>query len=425
MALSLIWAQTPDGVIGARGSMPWHVPEDLARFRRLTRGHPVLMGRRTWESLPESVRPLPGRENIVLSSQPELTPGTSKQPPAMVVGSLDDALAVVGDRTCWVVGGGQVYAAALPYADRVETTVVDRGATGDTFAPVLDERRWAPVAFEPVEGWYTSRAEGTRFRFVSYALRPESSPAPDPRLQAPHRVRCDWGRPGARAVAAGADRLTIVVDVLTFTTTTSAAVAQGIAVAPFRWHDPRAEAFCAEHDAVLARDRATGGPSLSPASVTGLGRTRLVLPSPNGATTTLTVAATGAQVVAGALRNADAVARYAAAALAADPALVVALVPSGEGWPDGALRPCAEDLWGAGAIADALVRHGVCDLSEEAAMARAAWLAVADDLVGHLLAAASGRELVERGWADDVRAAARLDADDVAPVLVDGWFEAR
>ncbi|MCL2091048.1 MAG: 2-phosphosulfolactate phosphatase [Micrococcales bacterium] len=212
---------------------------------------------------------------------------------------------------------------------------------------------------------------------------------------------------------------------LTFTTTTSAAVAQGVTVAPFRWHDPGAEAFCAEHDAVLARDRTTGGPSLSPASVAGLGRSRLVLPSPNGATTTLTVAATGAQVVAGALRNADAVARYAAAALEADPTLVVALVPAGEGWPDGALRPCAEDLWGAGAIADALVRHGVTDLSEEAAVARATWLAVADDPASHLLAAASGRELVERGWTDDVHVAAQLDADDTAPVLVDGWFEAR
>ena len=417
MALSLLWAQTPDGVIGADGTVPWHVPEDLARFRRLTWGHPVLMGRRTWESLPEQVRPLPGRQNVVLSARPGFT-----APGATVVGSLDEALAVVGDRTGWVIGGEEVFAAALPYADRVEATVVDRGVTGDTFVPVLDDRRWAPVAFEPLEGWHTSRAEGTRFRYVGYALRTESSPTQDTRLQAPHRVRCDWGRPGARAVAAGPDRLAVVVDVLTFTTTTSAAVAQGLEVAPFRWHDPRAEAFCAEHDAVLARDRATGGPSLSPASVTGLGRTRLVLPSPNGATTALAVAATGARVVAGALRNAAAVARYAAAALAADPGLVVALVPCGEGCPDGALRPCTEDLWGAGAVADALVRHGVTDLSEEAAVARSAWLAVADDPASHLLAAASGRDLVERGWADDVRAAARLDADDVAPVLLDGWF---
>jgi 2-phosphosulfolactate phosphatase len=417
MALSLIWAQTPDGVIGADGALPWHVPEDLARFRRLTQGHPVLMGRRTWESLPSSMRPLPGRENIVLSGSTGFTAAG-----AIVASSLDDALAVIGDRGGWVVGGGSVYAAALPHADRVEVTIVDRGLRGDTFAPVLDERRWMPVAFEPIEGWYTSAAEGTRYRFVSYAHRPESAPAPDPRLQAPHRVRCDWGRPGARAVAAGADRIAVVVDVLTFSTTTSAACTQGIAVAPFRWHDPRAEGFAAGHGAVLARDRSTGGPSLSPGSVRGLGRDRLVLPSPNGATTSLVVAATGAPVVAGSVRAADAVARWVVERLAEDPDLVVALVPTGEGWPDGALRPCAEDLWGAGAVADALVRRGVDDLSEEAELARNAWLAVADDLPTHLLASASGRELVERGWADDVRAAARLDADGLAPVLVDGWF---
>ena len=420
MALSLIWAQTPDGVIGVDGALPWHVPEDLARFRRFTRGHPVLMGRRTWESLPASMRPLPGRENIVLSGSTGFT-----APGAIVASSLDDALAAVGDRTGWVVGGGSVYAAALPHADRVEVTIVDRGLRGDTYAPVLDARRWMPIAFEPIEGWYTSAAEGTRFRFVTYGHRPESAPTPDPRLQAPHRVRCDWGRPGARAIAAGADRIAVVVDVLTFSTTTSAACARQIAVAPFRWHDPRAEAFAQLHDAVLARDRSTGGPSLSPASVRGLGRERLVLPSPNGATTSLVVAATGARVVAGSIRCADAVARWCAGRLAADPALAVALVPTGEGWPDGALRPCAEDLWGAGAVADALVRHGVNDLSEEAHLARDAWLAVADDLVEHLLASASGRELVERGWADDVRAAGRLDADDLAPVLVDGWFVGR
>lgn len=417
MGLSLIWAQTPDGVIGVDGTLPWHVPEDLARFRRLTRGHPVVMGRRTWESLPAAMRPLPGRDNIVLTGS-----GRYQAPGAVVASSLDDALAVVGDRDAWVVGGGSVYAAALPHADRVEVTIVDRGLRGDTYAPVLDERRWMSVAFEPIEGWYTSAAEGTRYRFVTYAHRPESSPAHDPRLQAPHTVRCDWGRPGARAVAAGPDRLAVVVDVLTFSTTTSAACAQGIDVAPFRWHDPRAQVFADEHDAVLAKDRSTGGPSLSPGSVHGLGRDRLVLPSPNGATTSLVVAATGAHVVAGSVRSADAVARWCVRRLAEDPSLVVALVPTGEGWPDGALRPCAEDLWGAGAVADALVRHGVDDLSEEARLARQAWLAVADGFTEHLLASASGRELVERGWADDVRAAARLDADDVAPVLVDGWF---
>lgn len=420
MALSLIWAQTPDGVIGVDGAMPWHLPEDLARFRRLTTGHPVLMGRRTWESLPASLRPLPGRENIVLSTRNDF-----HAEGAVTARSFDDALAVVGDRPAWVIGGGDVYGTALPHADRVEITVVDQGLRGDTYAPVLDERRWMAAGFEPVEGWYTSAAEGTRYRFVTYVRRPASAPLPDPRLQAPHRVRCDWGRPGARAVAAGSDRLTVVIDVLTFTTTVSAATAHNIAVAPFRWHDPRANEFATTHEAVLAHDRATGGPSLSPDSVLCLGKEKLVLPSPNGATTALVVAATGAEVIAGSLRNAAAVAKYLVRRLEQEPELVVALVPSGEGWPDGALRPCAEDLWGAGAIADALVQHGVTDLSEEAALARNAWLAARDDLEQHLLACASGRELVERGWEHDVRAAARLNADPVAPVLVDGWFRGR
>lgn len=418
MGLSLIWAQTPDGVIGDGGALPWHVPEDLRRFQRLTRGHPVLMGRRTWESLPPAARPLAGRENVVLSRRGLDAPG------AVVVPTLDDALAVIGDRDAWVIGGGQVYAAALPHATRVEMTIVDRGLRGDTVAPVLDERRWMPVGVEPTEGWNTSAAEGTRYRFVSYGHRPQSSPAHDPRLQKPHRVRCDWGRAGARAVAAGVDRVAVVVDVLTFSTTTSAACARGVEVAPFRWHDPRAEGFAAEHEAVLARDRSTGGPSLSPASVRQAGLRRLVLPSPNGATTSLVVAATGAVVVAGCIRNADSVAAWCADQVTADPGLVVALVPTGEGWPDGGFRPCAEDLWGAGAVADALVRHGLDDLSGEAQLARDAWLAVRGRVEAAIADAASGRELVERGWADDVRASAALDADRVVPVLDDGWFRA-
>nr|WP_244890631.1 2-phosphosulfolactate phosphatase [Cellulomonas marina] len=237
-------------------------------------------------------------------------------------------------------------------------------------------------------------------------------------------MRCDWGRAGARAVAAGSDRIAVVVDVLTFTTTVAAACAAGIEVAPFRWHDPRAPRFAEETGATLAVSRATGGPSLSPGSVRASGLHRLVLPSPNGATTALTLAATGATVVAGSIRTADAVAAYCARRLAEDPRLVVGVVPAGEGWPDGAFRPCAEDLWGAGAVVEALRRHGATDISVEAEVARQAWLAVADDPVGTLRESASGRELIERGWADDVTAAAELDADGCAPVLVDGWFVA-
>jgi len=139
--IGLVWAQTPDGVIGRDGTLPWRLPEDLARFRTLTAGHPVIMGRATWESLPTRFRPLPGRDNIVLSR----TPGFEADG-AQVVAGLDEALELVGDRDAWVMGGGAVYAESLPRAGRVEVTVVDTA----------------------VEGGDTSSSDGLRFRFDTY-----------------------------------------------------------------------------------------------------------------------------------------------------------------------------------------------------------------------------------------------------------------
>jgi len=165
VSLALIWAQSPDGVIGVENTLPWRVPEDSAHFRALTSGHPVLMGRATWESLPERFRPLPGRDNIVLTR----TAGY-EAPGALVVGSLDEALAVVGDRDAWVMGGGAVYEQALPLADRVELTVVDVAVDGDTWAPALDEA-WEPVACEPAEGWARSSVDGVGYRFESWRRR--------------------------------------------------------------------------------------------------------------------------------------------------------------------------------------------------------------------------------------------------------------
>ena len=96
--LGLIWAQSTSGIIGRGDTIPWDVPEDLVRFKEVTLGHPVVMGRRTWDSLPASVRPLPGRRNIVLSRQAGFTVDGAE-----VVGSLDEALSEPG---AWVVGGG-------------------------------------------------------------------------------------------------------------------------------------------------------------------------------------------------------------------------------------------------------------------------------------------------------------------------------
>lgn len=155
--LSLIWAQSTSGVIGRGGSIPWQLPEDLARFKELTTGRTVVMGRRTWESLPAKFRPLPGRRNVVLSRQSGfLADG------ADVVANLDEAL---GDPETWVIGGAQIYALAMAEATRCEVTEVEIDLPrddADVLAPVLDES-WHGTT----EDWLTS-ASGLRYRFYSY-----------------------------------------------------------------------------------------------------------------------------------------------------------------------------------------------------------------------------------------------------------------
>ncbi|WP_298459638.1 dihydrofolate reductase [uncultured Cellulomonas sp.] len=172
MTLGLVWAQTPAGIIGADGGIPWHVPEDLARFRRLTTGHPVVMGRATWESLPARFRPLPGRENVVLTR----SPGWSARG-AVVATGVPDAVRVLGDRDAWVIGGGQVYTAFLDRADRLEVTEVDLDVAGDAVAPPVDAVRWQAVpaasadgADADRDGWRTS-SSGVRYRFTSFVRR--------------------------------------------------------------------------------------------------------------------------------------------------------------------------------------------------------------------------------------------------------------
>ena len=259
-----------------------------------------------------------------------------------------------------------------------------------------------------------------------------------------HVVRLDWG-PGAAedltayAVAAGSPVCAVVVDVLSFTTCVSVAVDAGTRVHPYRWKDASARTFADGLGATLARPRSAtgvdGGVSLSPSSIRAAGPTGdLVLPSPNGSTTSAVLAGAGADVVAASLRNRSAVAAWLVDWLEssrgsggshAQPAVVV--VPAGERWPDGSLRPAVEDLWGAGAVIAALAgrlehRAGPLLLSPEAEAAGTTWLAVEDRIGEALHACASGRELVEQGWPDDVAVAAELDASDVVPVLTDGAF---
>ena len=156
--VGLIWAQSSSGVIGRGGGIPWQLPEDLVRFKELTMGHTVVMGRLTWESLPAKVRPLPGRRNVVVTRQVGFTADG-----ATVVGTLDEALT---DPDTWVVGGEQIYTLAMPWASRCEVTEIDIELPrddGDVVAPVLDET-WIGTAGE----WQTSRS-GLRYRWHSYS----------------------------------------------------------------------------------------------------------------------------------------------------------------------------------------------------------------------------------------------------------------
>ncbi|WP_265522605.1 dihydrofolate reductase [Oerskovia flava] len=173
--IGVVWAQARDGagrpVIGAGGTMPWHLPEDLAHFRRLTSGHPVVMGRRTWDSLPPRFRPLPGRTNVVVTRQAGWVPDAGPAPtqsavPVVVAGSVDVALARAEESAAhgevWVVGGAQVYAATLALADRCVVTEIDAVVEGDTFAPHVPDG-WSADAGE----WATS-STGLRYRVVTH-----------------------------------------------------------------------------------------------------------------------------------------------------------------------------------------------------------------------------------------------------------------
>ncbi|MEZ0341470.1 dihydrofolate reductase [Mycobacterium sp. pV006] len=156
MSLGLIWAQSTSGVIGRDGGIPWRLPEDLARFKELTMGHTVIMGRLTWESLPASVRPLPGRRNVVVSRQRGYRADGAEVVSDLADAPLDDA---------WVIGGAQIYGLAMPLATRCEITEVDldlRREDHDVLAPMLDET-WTGT-----EGEWQDSSAGLRYRFYTF-----------------------------------------------------------------------------------------------------------------------------------------------------------------------------------------------------------------------------------------------------------------
>ena len=164
MEIALIYARAANGVIGKDGTMPWHLPEDMVHFKQLTQGSPVVMGRKTWDSLPPRFRPLPGRTNIVVTRQDDWS-----EMGAQRSSSLREALQMAeqsNPTTVWVIGGAQIYAQALPLAQRVEVTEIAQAFDGDAFAPELGPS-WHEVQRES----HVS-AQGLHFSFVHYQHTP-------------------------------------------------------------------------------------------------------------------------------------------------------------------------------------------------------------------------------------------------------------
>ncbi|MEN9842661.1 MAG: hypothetical protein RLZZ612_490 [Pseudomonadota bacterium] len=161
MRLNLIYARARNGVIGAHKQLPWHLPEDLAHFKRLTLGHPVLMGRKTWDSLPPRFRPLPGRVNAVLTRNENFNETGVQR-----FHDLREALTFFQDQAeVWVIGGAEIYALALPYAQRVVATEIDADFEGDAYAPTLGPQ-WQVQSRES-----HIAASGLPFAFVTYVMQ--------------------------------------------------------------------------------------------------------------------------------------------------------------------------------------------------------------------------------------------------------------
>ena len=157
MGLNLIFARARNGVIGRDNTLPWHLAEDLAHFKKTTLGQPVIMGRKTWESLPPQFRPLPGRTNIVITRQ-----SAWQAQGAQVAHSIDQARALcAATDEVWVIGGAEVYAQSMPWATRAVVTEIDADYEGDAFAPTFDAS-WQETARES-----HTAANGTRYSFVT------------------------------------------------------------------------------------------------------------------------------------------------------------------------------------------------------------------------------------------------------------------
>ena len=160
--ISLIAALAQNRAIGKNGQLLWHLPEDMRHFRETTRGKPVIMGRKTWESLPDSFRPLPGRHNIVVSRNPAY-----QAPGATLVSSLEDAIREAGEAVeVFVIGGAELYRQALPVAARLYLTEIAQDFAGDAFFPDVPPEDWEEISRKAQQG-----TSGPIFSFVVYRRR--------------------------------------------------------------------------------------------------------------------------------------------------------------------------------------------------------------------------------------------------------------
>lgn len=156
--LGLIYAQARNGVIGKDGTLPWHLPEDLAHFKRTTLGAPVIMGRRTWDSLPPRFRPLPGRRNVVITRDAQWRASGAER-----AGTLDEAIALcAGADIAWITGGAEIFRLAIPHAHVAVVTEIDAEFEGDVHAPELGAG-WKETARESHVA-----ANGIPYSFVTY-----------------------------------------------------------------------------------------------------------------------------------------------------------------------------------------------------------------------------------------------------------------
>ena len=145
MKIGIIYARARNGVIGKDNTMPWRLPEDMAHLKQTTMGHPVIMGRKTWDSIPPKFQPLPGRRNIVVTRNADWSAEGAER-----AGSLDEAFALCADAgtgTAWVIGGAEIYRQAVERAHVAVVTVIDADFEGDAFAPELGDH-WHEEARE-------------------------------------------------------------------------------------------------------------------------------------------------------------------------------------------------------------------------------------------------------------------------------------